>query len=501
MFQKEVAERIVAAPGSKAYGRLSVLAQWRCDARIVFEIPPRAFTPPPKVTSAVVHLDALPAPRFPADARSSPRSSPSPSASAARCSAPASAPSAPTSRRCSPRPASRRPSAPSRYPSKPSAASPASSRRGVPTRAAPETARPAGRPGVSDLRTAHAPDCLGRAVRRSARARRRSGAPAFRPVTKSGCGRPPGRTCVRSAGAATSGFRRPAEIRSPTVPRTPRSGDWTRPCLGMPRRVGRELALGSGTPGRSWAAAARSLPVLCMPNSRLTEFTIYSDYRWLTPCARVRKRGIPRLSEAGLIPEPAQRLAAGEGLEVAARAVEEGADAVGIVDRQAAQPPADGLLDEPVAVGGVAGGPAEDALAGRRLGGVGMALLRPRQGGDEGGAPDPGVRVGGPALDDVEALGSAASRRSIALQAWSAIAQASKSGTQDRTSLQTSASWSRIRACVSSFAAAMRASWMSLRQSARASATRPGTSRSARQPATRASMPGLATPSVRRPVL
>lgn len=69
MFQKEVAERIVAAPGSKAYGRLSILAQWRCAARIVLEIPPRAFTPPPKVTSAVVHLDALPEARFPADAR------------------------------------------------------------------------------------------------------------------------------------------------------------------------------------------------------------------------------------------------------------------------------------------------------------------------------------------------------------------------------------------------------------------------------------------------
>ena len=68
MFQKEVAERIVAAPGSKAYGRLSILAQWRCDARIAFEIPPRAFTPPPKVTSAVVQLDRLEAPRFPADA-------------------------------------------------------------------------------------------------------------------------------------------------------------------------------------------------------------------------------------------------------------------------------------------------------------------------------------------------------------------------------------------------------------------------------------------------
>lgn len=68
MFQKEVAERIVAPPGSKAYGRLSLLAQWRCDARIAFEIPPRAFTPPPKVTSAVVRLDRREAPRYPADA-------------------------------------------------------------------------------------------------------------------------------------------------------------------------------------------------------------------------------------------------------------------------------------------------------------------------------------------------------------------------------------------------------------------------------------------------
>ncbi|HRW15560.1 16S rRNA (adenine(1518)-N(6)/adenine(1519)-N(6))-dimethyltransferase RsmA [Amaricoccus sp.] len=67
MFQKEVAERIVAAPGSKAYGRLSVLAQWRAMPRIAFEIPPRAFTPPPKVTSAVVHIDRLEAPRFEAD--------------------------------------------------------------------------------------------------------------------------------------------------------------------------------------------------------------------------------------------------------------------------------------------------------------------------------------------------------------------------------------------------------------------------------------------------
>lgn len=67
MFQKEVAERIVAAPGSGAYGRLSLLAQWRAEARIVMTLPPEAFTPPPKVYSAVVQLTALPAPRFPAD--------------------------------------------------------------------------------------------------------------------------------------------------------------------------------------------------------------------------------------------------------------------------------------------------------------------------------------------------------------------------------------------------------------------------------------------------
>nr|WP_245243135.1 16S rRNA (adenine(1518)-N(6)/adenine(1519)-N(6))-dimethyltransferase RsmA [Pararhodobacter sp. SW119] len=69
MFQREVAERIVAKPGGKAYGRLALLAQWRCEARIVLTLPPSAFTPPPKVASAVVHLTALPAPRFPADAK------------------------------------------------------------------------------------------------------------------------------------------------------------------------------------------------------------------------------------------------------------------------------------------------------------------------------------------------------------------------------------------------------------------------------------------------
>jgi len=56
MFQKEVAQRIVAAPGSAAYGRLGVLAGWRTQARIAFDLPPQAFTPPPKVTSSVVHI-------------------------------------------------------------------------------------------------------------------------------------------------------------------------------------------------------------------------------------------------------------------------------------------------------------------------------------------------------------------------------------------------------------------------------------------------------------
>ncbi len=68
MFQREVAERIVAQPGSKAYGRLAILAQWRAEARIAMSLPPDAFTPPPKVSSAVVHLTALPEPRYPADA-------------------------------------------------------------------------------------------------------------------------------------------------------------------------------------------------------------------------------------------------------------------------------------------------------------------------------------------------------------------------------------------------------------------------------------------------
>ena len=68
MFQREVAERIVAQPGSKAYGRLAILSQWRSEARIALSLPPGAFTPQPKVSSAVVHLTALPEPRFPAAA-------------------------------------------------------------------------------------------------------------------------------------------------------------------------------------------------------------------------------------------------------------------------------------------------------------------------------------------------------------------------------------------------------------------------------------------------
>lgn len=68
MFQKEVAQRIVARPGGDAYGRLGVLAGWRTEARIVFDLPPQAFTPPPKVTSAVVHVVPRARP-LPADGR------------------------------------------------------------------------------------------------------------------------------------------------------------------------------------------------------------------------------------------------------------------------------------------------------------------------------------------------------------------------------------------------------------------------------------------------
>jgi 16S rRNA (adenine1518-N6/adenine1519-N6)-dimethyltransferase len=69
MFQREVAERIVAVPGSKAYGRLALMVQWRADAKIVLTLPPEAFTPAPKVSSAVVHITRLAAPRYEADGR------------------------------------------------------------------------------------------------------------------------------------------------------------------------------------------------------------------------------------------------------------------------------------------------------------------------------------------------------------------------------------------------------------------------------------------------
>ena len=62
MFQLEVAERIVAAPGSGAYGRLTVLAQWRSQARIAMKVHRSAFVPPPKVMSAVVHITPAAAP-------------------------------------------------------------------------------------------------------------------------------------------------------------------------------------------------------------------------------------------------------------------------------------------------------------------------------------------------------------------------------------------------------------------------------------------------------
>jgi 16S rRNA (adenine1518-N6/adenine1519-N6)-dimethyltransferase len=66
MFQREVADRIVSAPGSKHFGRLSVLTQWRAKPRILFEVDPRAFTPPPKIKSAVVRVEPLAAPVAPA---------------------------------------------------------------------------------------------------------------------------------------------------------------------------------------------------------------------------------------------------------------------------------------------------------------------------------------------------------------------------------------------------------------------------------------------------
>ncbi len=59
MFQREVADRIVAAPGSRDFGRLSILSQWRAKPRILFEVDPRAFTPAPKIKSAIVRVEPL----------------------------------------------------------------------------------------------------------------------------------------------------------------------------------------------------------------------------------------------------------------------------------------------------------------------------------------------------------------------------------------------------------------------------------------------------------
>lgn len=64
MFQREVAERITAAPGDSAYGRLSILTGWHADAQILLDIPPDAFVPAPKIISSVVQIRPLPAPRF-----------------------------------------------------------------------------------------------------------------------------------------------------------------------------------------------------------------------------------------------------------------------------------------------------------------------------------------------------------------------------------------------------------------------------------------------------
>jgi len=66
MLQREVAERLIAVPRSKSYGRLSVLVQWLAEARILFDVPARAFVPPPRVTSSVVAILPRPEPLAPA---------------------------------------------------------------------------------------------------------------------------------------------------------------------------------------------------------------------------------------------------------------------------------------------------------------------------------------------------------------------------------------------------------------------------------------------------
>jgi len=69
MFQKEVADRITARPGESAYGRLSVIANWRCETTYDFTVPARAFTPPPKVDSAIVTLRPYDTPPYDGDIR------------------------------------------------------------------------------------------------------------------------------------------------------------------------------------------------------------------------------------------------------------------------------------------------------------------------------------------------------------------------------------------------------------------------------------------------
>ena len=66
MFQREVAERLTAAPGSKSYGRLSVLVQWLCSAERLINLPAKAFVPPPKVASSIIGLTPRPKPLAPA---------------------------------------------------------------------------------------------------------------------------------------------------------------------------------------------------------------------------------------------------------------------------------------------------------------------------------------------------------------------------------------------------------------------------------------------------
>jgi 16S rRNA (adenine1518-N6/adenine1519-N6)-dimethyltransferase len=70
MVQKEVADRLAASPRTKAYGRLSVMSQWKCRVRQIFTVSPQSFVPPPKVTSAIINMEPLAAPVADADWKS-----------------------------------------------------------------------------------------------------------------------------------------------------------------------------------------------------------------------------------------------------------------------------------------------------------------------------------------------------------------------------------------------------------------------------------------------